>query len=354
MNDDKEKPQEEKGKKSKDKKEPADTKKKKKNKKLTKAKIITMIFASVAALIAIVVIVVNIFIPVKYLASYCVSGNRAKAGILRVSFVDVGYGDCIIIELPDGKNMLIDAGNGEFSKNSRVLKELNRRDIDIIDYLICSSVNGEHCGGLSDVIRYKNVRNIFMPYCENRYITDEFCDFCEQSKKCKADIIYSEYKSGIKTNDYFFTFLSPSVKEYDDGEYAHLNEKPTRTNRNNASAVIWLEYSGTAFLFTSDVEKEILNSVMNSYEVDPENYPVNLKKCNIVQLAGHGNADSASALFYDYICPETAVLSVGENGYGSPSVQVISDVLNCGANLYRSDEYGNIIIEVNQNGYIVK
>lgn len=334
-------------------KQSANTKKKKKQ-KLTKAKIITIVCASVAALFALVIIVVNIFIPVKYLASYCVSGNRAKMGSMRVSFIDVGYGDCIIVELPDGKNMLIDAGDGRYSHNSKVLKELNKRDIDTIDYLVCSSVNGEHCGGLSEVIKYKTVKNIFMPYCTNKYVTDEFRDFYAQAEKSKADFVYNEYKTGIKTNDYFFTVLSPSVQEYDDGEYAHLNESPSKSNRNNASAVIWLEYDNTAFLLTSDVEKEILNSILLSYEIDPENYPVNLQKCKVIQLANHGNTSSASPEFYDFIHPETAILSVGENGNGSPSVQVMSDVLNSGAKLYRSDEHGNIIIEVNNSGYIVR
>lgn len=354
MNGDKEKPQEEKEKKSKskDKKEPAKTKKK--NKKLTKAKIIAIISASFAALIAVVIIIVNIFIPVKYLSSYCVSGNRAKVGTLRVSFIDVGYGDCIVIELPDGKNMLIDAGDGSYSNNLKVLKELNKRNIDTVDYLVCSSVNGEHCGGLADVVKYKTVKNIFMPYCSNQYVTNEYRDFYNQAEKSKADIIYSEYKTGIKTNDYFFTVLSPSVKEFADGEYAHLNESATKKNRNNASAVIWLEYGGTAFLFTSDVEKEILNSIVLAYEIDPENYPVNLQKCKIVQLANHGNGYSSSPVFYDFIRPETAILSVGENGNGTPSVQAISDITNTGAKLYRSDEYGNIIVEADASGYTVK
>ena len=54
------------------------------------------------------------------------------------------------------------------------------------------------------------------------------------------------------------------------------------------------------------------------------------------------------------IKPETAVLSVGDNADGSPSVKVISDVLNTGADLKRSDERGNIVFEVSPSGYIIK
>ena len=199
-----------------------------------KAIITAVVSATAIVLVSVALIVLNVFIPVKYLASYFVVGNRMKNGDLRVSFIDVGYGDCIIIELPDGKNMLIDAGDGRYATNSKVLKELNKRDIDEIDYLICSSVNGEHCGGLFEVLKYKTVKSIFMPYCLNRYVTDEFRDFCEQAEKSKAEIIYSEYKKGIKTNDYFFTVLSPSVKEFENGEY-------TDDVVNAVRAVDWLD-----------------------------------------------------------------------------------------------------------------
>ena len=327
----------------------------KKAKKLSKAKLWTIITASIAIFISLVLIVTNIFIPVKYIASYCVIGRRAEAGTMRVTFVDVGYGDCIIVELPDGKNMLIDGGNGRYSNNSKVIKELNRRDIDTIDYLICSSVNSEHCGGLTEVLKYKSVKTFYMPYCTNKYITQEFCNFVNQAQKCGAEQIFNEFKTGIRTNEYSFIFLSPSVIESENGEYQDLNANPSKTTRNNSSAVLWLEYGDTALLFISDVQSSVLNSLAISYQVASEDYPVNLEKCKIVQLAGHGNKLSASATFYDLLSPETAIISVGKNGSGCPSIQAISDVKNSvGDNLYRTDELGNIAIEVTSEGYTIK
>lgn len=328
---------------------------KKKEKKLSKAKLWAIISAGIVVVAAIAIIITNIFIPVKYLASYCVIGNRAAEGNLCVSFVDVGFGDCIIIELPDGKNMLIDAGNGRYSNNSKVIKELNKRDIDTIDYLVCSSVNNEHCGGLTEVLKYKEVKTIYMPYCKNKYITDAFHNFYDSAQKCGAEIIYSEYKSGIEEEDYFFTFLSPSVISLDGGEYSQLNTNPSKTTRNNSSAVIWLEYADIAFLFTGDVETEVLNNIINSYTVVGTDYPVNLEKCKVVQVANHGDDKSACAAFYDLISPEVAVISVGENGSSCPSIQTMSDVINSvGTNLFRTDECGSITINVSADGYTVK
>ena len=327
---------------------------KKEGKKLSKAKLWAIISAAVAVLFSLAIIITNIFIPVKYLASYCVAGKRAREGIMRVTFVDVGYGDCIIAELPDGKNMLIDAGCGKYSKNLKVLKELNKRDIDTIDYLICSSVNSEHCGGLSEVLRYKTVKTIYMPYCANKYITDGFRDFVDQTDKSGAEIIYNEYRVEERGEEYFFTFLSPSVVRFEDNEYSTLDLNPSNNSRNNVSAVIWLEYLDTAFLFTSDVETSVLEFIASSYKIDPDNYPVNLGKCKIVQLAGHGSGASACAELYNLSGAYAAVVSVGENGYGCPSVEVMTNIIShVGENLYRTDEYGNVIVEVSDEGITV-
>ena len=328
---------------------------KKKAKKLSKVKLWAIISAAILVLFSLAIIITNVFIPVKYLASYCVSGKRAKEGIMRVTFVDVGYGDCIIVELPDGKNMLIDAGKGRYTANSKILKELNRRDIDTIDYLVCSSVNGEHCGGFAEIMKYKTVKTIYMPYCKNKYITDEFRDFVEQTEKSGAEIIYSEYKVGESGEDYFFTFLSPSLIGAEGGEYEKLNSDPSKTARDNGSAVLWLEYSDTAFLFTSDVEAEVLESIATAYEVSPDDYPVNLEKCKIVQLAGHGSAVSACAQLYDLLHAYAAVISVGQNAVGCPSAEAITDIVNSvDENLYRTDECGNVTVEVTTAGFTVK
>ena len=70
-------------------------------------------------------------------------------------------------------------------------------------------------------------------------------------------------------------------------------------------------------------------------------------------FGGGGSAAAYVGSFLLFLL-ETAVLSVGDNADGSPSVKVISDVLNTGADLKRSDERGNIVFEVSPSGYIIK
>ena len=325
--------------------------------KLSKAKKRAIIVAAISCVIALALIITNLFIPVKYISSYTVSGkNRAAAGVMRVRFVDVGYGDCTIVELPDGKNMLIDGGDGGSKNTARILKYLNKSSIKTIDYLICTSVNAEHCGGLSELIQYKKVKRIYMPYCTNTYVTDEYRSFVSSANASGAEIMICEYANGVENAEYgyYFTFLAPSVHTAPDGEYENLNSNPSSVQtRNDASAVVWLEYSGTNFLIAGDATDTALNRICNSYHVIPD-YIVNLDDCDVIKMPNHGNSDSACLELYELTEPEYAVLSVDKNGQGCPSLEAISNaVAYVGENLFRTDENGTVTFEVTKDGYSI-
>ncbi|MDE7306313.1 MAG: MBL fold metallo-hydrolase [Clostridia bacterium] len=335
-----------------------------KKKKLSKGKIRAIIVAAVSCAVALALIITNFFVPVKYLASYFVLHNKGAAeGVMRVRFVDVGYGDCTIVELPDGKNMLIDCGDGRSVNQKRILKFLNQCDIDTIDYLVCTSVNNEHCGGFDEIIQYKKVKTIYMPYCLNTYVTDGYRDFVLAANSSNAEKKIIEYGAGEANEEYnyFFVFLSPSIHTNPEGEYANLNANPSSESaRNSASAVMWLQYGDTGFLFTGDAsvkvqtkiceELLITDGVVGDYKIDFHNSDV----AKIVKVANHGNANSACAPLYDFIKPEAAVISVGQNGNGCPSLEVISDAAKyAGDKLYRTDERGTVTFEVTRDGYAV-
>ena len=327
--------------------------------KLSKGQLRTIIVTAVSAVIVLVILIINAFIPVKYFFSYTVAGNKgAPDGVMRVRFVDVGYGDCAIVELPDGKNMLIDGGNGRSSNQSKILKYLNSCGIKTIDYLLCTTVNRENCGGLAELITLKEVKRIYMPYCTVKGITDEYHSFRMSANSSGAQLFISSYGAGEKNAEYGYTFrvLSPSYYSDPEGWYAKLNADPSsQTARNDASAVIWLEYAGTSFLFTSDAGGGALAELASVYGGMSENYLVNLSDCDIVTVANHGNSNSACTQFYDVVAPQAAILSVGENGSGSPSEEVLSDVgSHVGDKLYRTDKDGTVTVEVTRDGYEIK
>ncbi|MDE6586646.1 MAG: hypothetical protein K2K80_08215 [Clostridia bacterium] len=313
--------------------------------------IVSIAVAAVIVAVSLSILITNIFVPVKYLISYCVKVDVNQSNVLRVSFVDVGFGDCTIVELPDGKTMLIDGGNGTHKNNLKVFKELNARGIDKIDYLVCSSVSAEHCGGLSEMLKYKKVENIYAPYCPATFINSEFRSFTEEAAKLGKIPEICEYGEGIFDDDagYNFCFLSPSVHTLEDGEYQNLATEPTRENINAASAIIWIEYGGHGFLLTGNAPSKTIQKLFEgqSGAVEINGKTVDLSHCAVIKVPNHGSYSSAYADMYKLTFPQAAVLSVGKNGYGFPSVQAISDAQqSVGENFYRTDTDGTVTFTV--------
>lgn len=302
--------------------------------KKTKASIIT---AAVAAIVILALVIVNIFIPVRYLFSYLVIRNKgAEQGVMRVRFVDVGHGDCIIVELPDGKNMLVGGGDGNYKNQSKILKILNKCDISTLDYLVCSSYKREYCGGLREIVKYKSVKNIYMPRIANTYITDEYNEFVLAANGSKAEIHSNEFGEGVDGGDYFFAFLSS-------GDFP----------------VLWLEYAGAGFMLTGSAKSTQGVKILDDYFLscvhgtnfcEIGSHAVKIESCKVLQLSSHGANDGASTPLFDVANPDYSVVSVGENGMGLPSMDALSLALEGGKTLYRTDEHGDILFSVTADG----
>ena len=328
--------------------------------KIKKRKIKFIVFLSTVTAFIVALIITNFFVPVIYLTAYFhFKKDSNPIGQMRIRYIDVGYGNCTFIELPDGKTMLIDGGTGTYGNIYQLLSVLNKSKIETIDYLVCTSVKSEHCGALKEIVRYKNVGTAFIPYVTNLYITDEYAAFYKQLLKSGAHVEVSEYSKGIYNDEYgyFFGIMSPSATTSPDSEYDAMNTEPTKKNINNASAVLWLEYAGSGFMFLSDVGVEVqqritqeLNSEGSKIVVDGKIF--NLSPCIALEVSNHCASGYVEPLLYDFIEPQAAIISVGKNAQACPSNAEIANVqLYTNGNIYRTDVHGTITVTVNANGY---
>lgn len=329
-----------------------------KKRRLHKSVISVIVTVAVLSAILIALIITNLFVPVKYLTAYFVKRDKNQAGALRVSFLNESFGDCTLIELPDGKTVVIDGGNGAYSNTFNILKSLNSRGVDKIDYLICSSVKPEHCGGLAEIVKYKGVGYAYIPYCLNTRVTSEYNSFISALDKKRVSRGYACVGEGIEGEDYFLTFLSPTNYASPEGEYAALNANPSNENKENASAVVWLEYGGTAFAFTSDVRSDGLKRIVEEYRAAVRlNQPyckfgensVKLENCKIATAPAHAGKANTYAPWYDLTKPEQVIISTGKGISGYPSAEALSDIFNCCAPSYTYG--GNITVTVKDGVY---
>jgi len=111
------------------------------------------------------------------------------------------------------------------------------------------------------------------------------------------------------------------------------------SNLNNVSAVVRITYGKTVMLFTGDAEKVIENQLLNS-GIDAD----------VLKVGHHGAGSASSSSFIKAVSPDIAVISVGEgNSYGHPHADTLAILNEVGADIYRTDEQGTVIVTADQN-----
>lgn len=239
-------------------------------------------------------------------------------GKLKISFLDVGQGDCTFIELPNGETLLIDAGNSE--NGSEIIQYIRESDNNTIDYLVATHPHADHIGGMREVIEEFDVRHIYMPNAATTTVTFENLLDTVAGK----GLTIHTAKSGKTLFDYgdlSALFLAPIQESY--------------SSLNNYSAVLMLTYKNQKFLFMGDAEHEIES------ELSAAEYPI---RADLLKLGHHGSDTSSTRSFLEAVAPSVVVISVGtDNSYGHPSPEVLATLKNLQINIQRTDEQGTII-----------
>ncbi len=241
---------------------------------------------------------------------------------MLVHFINVGQGDAIAINFPDGKIMLIDTGN---EKNNTTyinyLKEnvLNSQRSNYIDYLVLSHADMDHCGGTLKLFKNFSVGKVFMPQIEsNSQGYQEILKYVENN--LDYQVLGDEFV--IQAENYKITFF----------------EILNNTNTNDSSQVVKVEGYNQSFLFMGDVSTSVEQLYTNKYstELDVE----------VLKVAHHGSKTATSEEFIESVSPMYAVISVGENEYGHPTTEVLNILKINQTNILRTDQKDNILFVV--------
>jgi competence protein ComEC len=242
---------------------------------------------------------------------------------LEVDFLDVGQGDAIFIQAPNGNQVLLDSG-----PNKKVLSELSKimpfydRSIDLA---IESHPDNDHIAGFIDVLKKYNVSVVMDPGVEvDTPVYQELESIIKQSNIQKILA-----KRGMRINlgdNIYIDVLLPVVN--------NPNFSP-----HDGMVVLKLNYGKNSFLLTGDMENKMENYLMS---IDK-----NLKS-NVLKVGHHGSKTSTSEALLGYVNPDYAIISVGkDNRYGHPHQEVLERLNQFQIPILRTDEKGMIKIKSN-------
>jgi beta-lactamase superfamily II metal-dependent hydrolase len=305
---------------------------------------VKIIILSVVAVLIAVLTVLSCFIPTgtwKYRVSLPKVGVRAD-GELRMHFLDVGQGDATIIELPDGKSMLIDGGDDTEKTKVALLRYLNALDIDVIDYLVLTHADADHCGSLAAVVEHKEIGRAFLPLVSID-VNDSFAKLYAEIMKEGCGFEYVANGVSFSTNEYTFKAIHPFRFDLDSA----IEAGETWDESANAhSAVFWLEYEGVGTLLTSEISQDTEELLLDSSALGLFE-DVDLSVMKILKVSHHGSNGSTSERLLTETQVETAIISCGENGYGHPTQAVLERLAAADVAVYRTDVNGSVIVSVN-------
>ncbi len=281
---------------------------------------------------------------------------------LSVHFIDVGEGDCIFINLPDDKTALIDCGESSEENYEMIDSALKLYSVDKIDYFILTHPHSDHVGNAKKIAENYKIERVFISKLQDNSLFPAFNTAVEYFEEREINVEISSFYKSLGTEEYTLVFLYPEALEFYDSAYSKLCgiSNPTDEDVNGISAVIYLEYNGVRFLFTSDANKVAQENITRYYKTGILNKTffncptdILLEDIDFIKVSHHGSKDSNLEEFIALTRPKNAVISVGgANNYGHPSDEVINMLkeINSDCNVYRTDYHGSVSAHVDKEG----
>lgn len=245
--------------------------------------------------------------------------NNADTNKMFVHYIDVGQGDCILVQV-NNKNLLIDSGPK--SDRRKLFNYLSGLNLNKLDYVIATHPHEDHIGNMDDIIKTYSIGTFYSPKVEST--TKSFEDMVDalKNKNLKVHVLKNNSNSIDLGENTKVNVFSPNKDFYD--------------NLNNYSPVIKIQYGNTSFLFTGDAEKEVEKEILNNNEDI---------SADVLKVGHHGSSTSTSKDFLKKVNPSIAVISVGKgNIYNHPDAITTKLLDASNIKTYRTDKDGTIVI----------
>jgi competence protein ComEC len=236
---------------------------------------------------------------------------------LRITFLDVGQGDAVLLEVPEGA-VLVDEGPPE----AHVADQLRGLGVRRLAAIVLTHPQRDHVGGAAEVLREIPVGLALDPGIPAPSPDEEAAKTAAAGSGVRVDL--ARARETFRLGTLTLRILWP--------EDAGLpGEDP-----NQNAIVLLASYGSFDALLTADAESDVT-------------LPLRPPPVELLKVAHHGSADAGLDSLLELLRPRIAVISVGRgNDYGHPEPSTLAALAGYpGLALYRTDEDGRVTVESN-------
>jgi competence protein ComEC len=261
-------------------------------------------------------------IALVYLGADSGGPPAAPAAGLRIAVLDVGQGDAILFQPAKAPPVLIDGG----PPGDDLVAKLHEAGVDSLGVAVLTHEQSDHAGGIWDLFeRHYPIGRLLYARLGGR--------LRGAAKAAGAGPVRVAAGDSLRVGHLRLNVLWPP---------SELLDQPLAGADPNTQALVLLARWGRfSMLLTADAEA-------GEVPIDPG--PV-----DVLKVAHHGSEDAGLGALLDRVAPQLAVISVGAgNPYGHPAPSALAELAQYGVQTLRTDRRGTIVLDVDQNSFVVR
>jgi competence protein ComEC len=242
------------------------------------------------------------------------------APALRITVLDVGQGDSILLDPVDGEPVLVDGG----PYGDHLRDHLEREGVSRLAAAVVTHDQSDHVGGIEELLGVLEIRRLL--YAERGP------DFPRDAQVAGVRASSIAEGSEVDSGGLRLEVLWPPRAGLDDRAPADPNQM---------ALVLLARWRRFSMLLTADAEAEAV--------------PLDPGPVDVLKVAHHGSDDAGLGALLDRTAPGLAVISVGaDNPYGHPTAGTLTTLAEHRVPTLRTDQAGDVTIDVGRGGWTVE